>query len=44
VLGYFTKHFFGNHAVLTLVLGGVSMVIAAVLALFVTDKAQPVVQ
>ena len=38
VLGWFTKHMFGNHAVLTLVLGGVSMVIAAVLALFVTDR------
>jgi maltose/moltooligosaccharide transporter len=40
VLGWFTKHMFGNHAVLTLVLGGVSMVIAAVLALFVTDRAE----
>jgi maltose/moltooligosaccharide transporter len=39
VLGYFTKHFFGNHAVFTLVLGGVSMFIAAVLCVFVTDKA-----
>ncbi|NIA57518.1 SLC45 family MFS transporter [Massilia sp. TW-1] len=38
VLGWFTKHMFGNHAVLTLVLGGVSMVIAAALALFVTDR------
>jgi maltose/moltooligosaccharide transporter len=38
VLGWFTKHMFGNHAVLTLVLGGLSMVIAAVLALFVTDR------
>jgi len=38
VLGWFTKHIFGNHAVFTLVLGGVSMVIAAVLALFVTDR------
>ena len=38
VLGWFTKHLFGNHAVFTLVLGGVSMVIAAVLALFVTDR------
>ncbi len=38
VLGWFTKHMFGNHAILTLVLGGVSMVIAAVLALFVTDR------
>jgi maltose/moltooligosaccharide transporter len=38
VLGWFTKHWFGNHAVFTLVLGGVSMVIAAVLALFITDR------
>ena len=38
VLGWFTKHLFGNHAVFTLVLGGVAMVIAAVLALFVTDR------
>ncbi|MCS0584063.1 MFS transporter [Massilia pinisoli] len=38
VLGWFTKHMFGNHAVMTLVLGGVSMVIAAALALFVTDR------
>ena len=38
VLGWFTKHMFGNHAVFTLVLGGVSMIIAAVLALFVTDR------
>jgi maltose/moltooligosaccharide transporter len=38
VLGYATKHLFGNHAVLTLVLGGVSMLIAAVLAVFVTDR------
>jgi maltose/moltooligosaccharide transporter len=43
VLGWFTKHMFGNHAILTLVLGGVSMVIAAVLALFVTDRAEPAV-
>jgi maltose/moltooligosaccharide transporter len=40
VLGWFTKHLFGNHAVFTLVLGGVSMVIAAVLALFVTDRTE----
>jgi maltose/moltooligosaccharide transporter len=38
LLGWFTKHLFGNHAVLTLALGGVSMLIAAVLALFVTDR------
>ena len=40
VLGYATKHFFGNHAVLTLVLGGVSMLIAAVLAVFITDRSE----
>jgi maltose/moltooligosaccharide transporter len=40
VLGYATKHFFGNHAVFTLVLGGVSMLIAAVLALFITDRSE----
>jgi maltose/moltooligosaccharide transporter len=40
VLGWFTKHMFGNHAVLTLVLGGVSMVIAAVLALFVSERSE----
>jgi maltose/moltooligosaccharide transporter len=40
VLGWFTKHWFGNHAVFTLVLGGVSMVIAAVLCVFVTDKTE----
>ena len=38
VPGYATKHLFGNHAVFTLGLGGVSMLIAAVLALFVTDR------
>jgi maltose/moltooligosaccharide transporter len=40
VLGWFTKHWFGNHAVFTLVLGGVSMVIAAMLCVFVTDKTE----
>lgn len=40
LLGFFTKHFFGGHTVLTLVLGGASMVLAAVLTLFVTDKAE----
>jgi len=39
VLGYFTKHVFGGHAVNTLVLGGVCMLLAAVLTLFVTDRA-----
>ncbi|ALK98695.1 major facilitator transporter [Massilia sp. WF1] len=40
LLGFFTKHFFGGHTVLTLALGGASMVLAAVLTLFVTDKAE----
>jgi maltose/moltooligosaccharide transporter len=37
VLGWFTTHLFGNHAVYTLVLGGISMLVAAGLTLFVTD-------
>jgi maltose/moltooligosaccharide transporter len=37
VLGWCTKHLFGNHAVYTLVLGGVSMLIAAALTLRVTE-------
>jgi maltose/moltooligosaccharide transporter len=40
VLGYFTTHVFGGHAVQTLVLGGGCMLLAAVLTLFVTDKAE----
>jgi maltose/moltooligosaccharide transporter len=40
VLGFFTTHLFGGHAVRTLVLGGGCMVLAAVLTLFVTDKAE----
>jgi maltose/moltooligosaccharide transporter len=40
LLGYFTSHFFGGHTVLTLVLGGASMVLASVLTLLVTDKAE----
>jgi maltose/moltooligosaccharide transporter len=41
LLGWFTKHLFGGHTVQTLVLGGACMVLAAVLTLFVTDKAAP---
>jgi maltose/moltooligosaccharide transporter len=41
LLGFFTKHLFGGHAVQTLVLGGACMLLAAVLTLFVTDKAAP---
>jgi maltose/moltooligosaccharide transporter len=40
VLGFFTTHLFGGHAVRTLVLGGGCMLLAAVLTLFVTDKAE----
>jgi maltose/moltooligosaccharide transporter len=42
LLGFITKHFFAGHTVKTLMLGGACMVIAAVLTLFVTDKAGPV--
>ena len=42
LLGFVTKHLFGGHAVLTLVLGGVCMLVAALLTLLVTDKAAPV--
>jgi len=42
LLGSLTKHLFGGHAVQTLVLGGGCMLVAAVLTLFVTDKAAPV--
>lgn len=42
LLGFFTKHLFGGHAVQTLVLGGGCMLLAAVLTLFVTDKAERV--
>jgi len=40
VLGFFTTHVFGGHAVNTLVLGGASMLLAAFLTLFVTDNAK----
>ena len=42
LLGSITKHLFDGHAVLTLVLGGGCMLVAALLTLFVTDKAAPV--
>jgi maltose/moltooligosaccharide transporter len=42
LLGAVTSHFFDGHTVLTLVLGGASMLLAAVLTLFVTDRAAPV--
>jgi maltose/moltooligosaccharide transporter len=40
LLGFFTKHLFDGHAVRTLVLGGVCMLLASVLTLFVTDRAE----
>lgn len=42
LLGSVTKHLFNGHAVQTLVLGGGCMLVAAILTLFVTDKAAPV--
>jgi maltose/moltooligosaccharide transporter len=42
LLGGVTRHFFDGHTVLTLMLGGACMFIAAVLTLFVTDRAAPV--
>ncbi|MDP4115035.1 MAG: MFS transporter [Bacteroidota bacterium] len=37
VLGWIVKHFFGNDAIYALIIGGVSMMIAAVTVLFVND-------
>jgi maltose/moltooligosaccharide transporter len=37
ILGFFTKSLFGGHAIYALVLGGVSLLIAAVSVLFVDD-------
>lgn len=42
LLGFVTRQFFDGHTVQTLVLGGACMFIAALLTLFVTDKAAPV--
>lgn len=42
LLGAVTRHFFDGHTVLTLALGGASMLLAAFLTLFVTDRAAPV--
>jgi maltose/moltooligosaccharide transporter len=39
LLGFVTKSFFDGHTVRTLVLGGASMLLAAVLTTLVTDKA-----
>ena len=40
ILGFFTKSLFGGHAIYALVLGGVSLLIAAVSVLFVDDVDQ----
>lgn len=38
ILGFFVKGLFGGHAIYALVLGGISMIIAALLTLIVEDK------
>jgi maltose/moltooligosaccharide transporter len=38
LLGFFTKHLFGGNAIFAIVLGGCSMIIAAVLCLRIKDK------
>jgi maltose/moltooligosaccharide transporter len=40
ILGFFMKSFFGNEAIYSLLLGGGSLLLAAVLVLFVTDTAK----
>lgn len=37
ILGFFVKKFFGNEAIYALLLGGASMILAAILVLFVND-------
>jgi maltose/moltooligosaccharide transporter len=37
ILGFFMKSFFGNEAIYSLILGGASMLIAALMVLFVSD-------
>ena len=38
LLGFFTKHLFGDHAIYSIVLGGCSMIVAAFLCLRIKDK------
>ncbi|MDD4644448.1 MAG: MFS transporter [Bacteroidales bacterium] len=38
LLGFLTKTVFGGHAIYSLVFGGISMIIAAITVIFVTDK------
>ena len=44
ILGFFVKHVAGGHAIYALILGGVSMFIAAVMVLFVKDVDAPVIR
>lgn len=37
LLGFFTKHLFGDHAIFSIVLGGCSMIVAAVLCLMIKE-------
>lgn len=39
LLGFFTQHFFNGHTVKTIMLGGVCMIVAGFLTLFVKDEA-----
>ncbi|MBP6215240.1 MAG: MFS transporter, partial [Chitinophagaceae bacterium] len=38
LLGIFTKHIFNGNAIMTIVLGGCSMIVAAILTLRIKDK------
>jgi maltose/moltooligosaccharide transporter len=38
LLGFFTKYLFGGEAIYALILGGVSMIVAAAMVFFVTDR------
>ena len=38
ILGFFLKSFFANEAIYAMIIGGVSMLIAGVLILFVKDR------
>jgi maltose/moltooligosaccharide transporter len=40
LLGWMTTHMFAGHTVRTLMLGGASMILAGILTVFVTDKAE----
>jgi len=42
ILGSITKHLFNGHAIYTLVLGGVFMILAGLLTLIVEDKDDPI--